>query len=119
MKMRSRLMLTAIILLSAGFYLLVDWVVKDVRLHYFITINFNNGNKIIFIENVYFTAGYIVQLTILYKFLLQGLVGSRRGVHNFNYVFVESSIYEYRIHQTGKLEFNGLHRSSHVITARN
>ncbi len=38
MKMRTRLMLTAILLLSAGFYLLIDWVVKDVRLHYFITM---------------------------------------------------------------------------------
>ncbi|MDF7825795.1 two-component system sensor histidine kinase CreC [Pontiellaceae bacterium B12227] len=38
MKMRTRLLLTALVLLSAGFYLLVDWVVKDVRLHYFITM---------------------------------------------------------------------------------
>ena len=38
MKMRTRLMLTALILLSAGFYWLVDWIVHDVRLHYFITM---------------------------------------------------------------------------------
>ncbi|MBN2163697.1 MAG: two-component system sensor histidine kinase CreC [Pontiellaceae bacterium] len=38
MKMRTRLLLTALVLLSAGFYLLVDWIVQDVRLHYFITM---------------------------------------------------------------------------------
>jgi hypothetical protein len=36
--MRTRLFLTALVLLSVGFYLLVDWIVKDVRLHYFITM---------------------------------------------------------------------------------
>ncbi len=38
MKMRTRLFLTALVLLSFGFYLLVDWIVRDVRLHYFITM---------------------------------------------------------------------------------
>ncbi|MDZ8118108.1 two-component system sensor histidine kinase CreC [Pontiella agarivorans] len=38
MKMRSRLLLTAVLLLSIGFYWLVDWIVRDVRLHYFITM---------------------------------------------------------------------------------
>ena len=38
MKMRTRLFLTALVLLSLGFYLLVDWIVRDVRLHYFITM---------------------------------------------------------------------------------
>lgn len=38
MKMRSRLLLTAVVLLSLGFYWLVDWIVRDVRLHYFITM---------------------------------------------------------------------------------
>lgn len=38
MKMRTRLLLTALVLLSTGFYWLVDWVVHDVRLHYFITM---------------------------------------------------------------------------------
>ncbi|MDF7807448.1 two-component system sensor histidine kinase CreC [Pontiellaceae bacterium B12219] len=38
MKMRSRLFLTALVVLSLGFYALVDWIVKDVRLHYFITM---------------------------------------------------------------------------------
>lgn len=38
MKMRTRLLLTALVLLSTGFFLLVDWIVKDVRLHYFITM---------------------------------------------------------------------------------
>ncbi len=38
MKMRTRLLLTALILLSIGFYWLVDWIVHDVRLHYFITM---------------------------------------------------------------------------------
>jgi len=38
MKMRTRLLLTAVLLLSIGFYALVDWIVKDVRLHYFITM---------------------------------------------------------------------------------
>ncbi len=38
MKMRTRLLLTAIVLLSGGFYWLVDWIVRDVRLHYFMTL---------------------------------------------------------------------------------
>lgn len=38
MKMRTRLLLTALILLSVGFYWLVDWIVHDVRYHYFITM---------------------------------------------------------------------------------
>jgi two-component system sensor histidine kinase CreC len=38
MKMRSRLLLTALVVLSLGFYALVDWIVKDVRFHYFITM---------------------------------------------------------------------------------
>ena len=38
MKMRSRLLLTALVVLSLGFYWLVDWIVRDVRLHYFITM---------------------------------------------------------------------------------
>ncbi len=38
MKMRTRLLLTALVLMSAGFYWLVEWIVHDVRLHYFITM---------------------------------------------------------------------------------
>ncbi|MBN2703359.1 MAG: two-component system sensor histidine kinase CreC [Pontiellaceae bacterium] len=38
MKMRTRLLLTALVLLTAGFYWLVDWIVRDVRMHYFITM---------------------------------------------------------------------------------
>ena len=38
MKIRSRLLLTASLLLAVGLYWLVDWVVQDVRLHYFMTM---------------------------------------------------------------------------------
>lgn len=38
MKMRSRLFLTATLLMATGLYWLVDWIVQDVRLHYFFTM---------------------------------------------------------------------------------
>jgi two-component system sensor histidine kinase CreC len=38
MKIRSRLFITATVLMLVGFYWLVDWIVRDVRLHYFITM---------------------------------------------------------------------------------
>ena len=38
MKIRSRLVLTASVLMAGGLYWLVDWVVQDVRLHYFMTM---------------------------------------------------------------------------------
>jgi two-component system sensor histidine kinase CreC len=38
MKVRNRLFLTAVVLLSFGMYRLVDWIVEDVRLHYFLTM---------------------------------------------------------------------------------
>lgn len=38
MKVRNRLFLTAVVLLSIGMYRLVDWIVEDVRLHYFLTM---------------------------------------------------------------------------------
>lgn len=38
MKIRTRLLITSIILVAVGFYWLVDWIEKDVRLHYFITM---------------------------------------------------------------------------------
>ncbi len=38
MKIRSRLFVTVLLLMSVGIYWLVDWIVEDVRLHYFITM---------------------------------------------------------------------------------
>lgn len=38
MKMRTRLFITASLLMATGMYWLVDWIVRDVRLHYFITM---------------------------------------------------------------------------------
>lgn len=38
MKIRNRLFITATLLMLVGFYGLVDWIVRDVRLHYFITM---------------------------------------------------------------------------------
>jgi two-component system sensor histidine kinase CreC len=38
MKIRTRLLLTGFVLMSLGLYGLVDWIVQDVRLHYFITM---------------------------------------------------------------------------------
>ncbi|MBN2684715.1 MAG: two-component system sensor histidine kinase CreC [Pontiellaceae bacterium] len=38
MKIRSRLFLTATLLVAGGLYWLVDWIVQDVRLHYFMTM---------------------------------------------------------------------------------
>lgn len=38
MKIRSRLFITVLLLMSVGLYGLVDWIVEDVRLHYFITM---------------------------------------------------------------------------------
>jgi two-component system sensor histidine kinase CreC len=38
MKIRNRLFITAALLMSIGLYWLVDWIVQDVRLHYFITM---------------------------------------------------------------------------------
>ncbi|VGO22593.1 two-component system sensor histidine kinase CreC [Pontiella sulfatireligans] len=38
MKIRNRLFITAALLMSIGVYWLVDWIVQDVRLHYFITM---------------------------------------------------------------------------------
>lgn len=38
MKIRSRLFITAVLLMSVGLYAFVDWIVEDVRLHYFITM---------------------------------------------------------------------------------
>lgn len=38
MKIRSRLFWTAALLMAGGLYWLVDWIVQDVRLHYFMTM---------------------------------------------------------------------------------
>ena len=38
MKIRSRLFITVTLIMVAGLYAFVDWIVEDVRLHYFITM---------------------------------------------------------------------------------
>jgi two-component system sensor histidine kinase CreC len=38
MKIRTRLLLTSLILFAAGSYWLVDWILKDFRYHYFMTM---------------------------------------------------------------------------------